>query len=32
VVEVRIVHVDPEQGSRVLAELRRVVAYVPPWN
>ena len=29
-VVVRIVYVDPERGERVLAELRRVVAYVPP--
>ena len=29
-VVVRIVYVDPEGGERVLAELRRVVAYVPP--
>ena len=30
VVEVRIVHEHPQRGSRTLAELRRVVAYVPP--
>ncbi len=29
-VRVRIVYVDPERGDRVLAELSRVVAYVPP--
>jgi type II secretory pathway pseudopilin PulG len=29
-VVVRIVYVDPDRGDRVLAELRRVVAYVPP--
>lgn len=29
-VRVRIVYVDPEKGTRVLAELSRVVAYVPP--
>ncbi len=29
-VEVRIVHVDPDRGPRVLTKLRRVVAYVPP--
>ena len=29
-VEVRIVKDDPNGGSRVLAQLRRVVAYVPP--
>lgn len=29
-VEVRIVRVDPERGRRELANLRRVVAYVPP--
>jgi len=29
-VEVRIVRVDPETGPRELANLRRVVAYVPP--
>ncbi|HUT09055.1 MAG TPA: prepilin-type N-terminal cleavage/methylation domain-containing protein [Thermoguttaceae bacterium] len=30
VIEVRILHDDPERGSRELAKLRRVVAYVPP--
>ena len=29
-VRVRIVYVDAERGNRVLAELSRVVAYVPP--
>jgi len=29
-IEVRIDRVDPERGSRQLARLRRVVAYVPP--
>ncbi len=29
-VTVRIVYVDPDGGERVLAKLRRVVAYVPP--
>jgi type II secretory pathway pseudopilin PulG len=29
-VVVRVLYVDPEGGERVLAELRRVVAYVPP--
>jgi type II secretory pathway pseudopilin PulG len=29
-VVVRIVYADPQQGERVLSELRRVVAYVPP--
>lgn len=29
-VEVRIVQVDPQRGTRVLATQRRVVAYVPP--
>ncbi|NUQ64249.1 MAG: hypothetical protein HUU20_17405 [Pirellulales bacterium] len=28
-IEVRIVYVDPDRGSRVLSTLRRVVAYVP---
>jgi len=30
VIEVRILHDDPQRGSRELAQLRRVVAYVPP--
>ncbi|MEE9603313.1 MAG: type II secretion system protein [Thermoguttaceae bacterium] len=30
VVEVRIIHDDPKRGSRELAKMRRVVAYVPP--
>ena len=29
-VEVRVFRVDPQRGSRELAKLRRVVAYVPP--
>jgi len=29
-IEVRIVRVDPARGNRILAALRRVVAYVPP--
>jgi type II secretory pathway pseudopilin PulG len=30
VVEVRIIHDDPKRGSRELAKMRRVVAYVRP--
>jgi len=29
-VEIRILYVDPERGSRELVRLQRVVAYVPP--
>jgi type II secretory pathway pseudopilin PulG len=29
-IEVRILHEDPDRGTRELAGLRRVVAYVPP--